>query len=99
MCSSNDLGHPSCHNLRGGDWLINYTINRLRLLPATTKVNIVANLTISYHDYCHQLANVINQILEHVKTLTRYLIPCYFDAVISVIYHEVISSAIGNMSK
>ena len=36
--SSNDLGHPLCHNLRGGDWLINYTINRLRLLPATTKV-------------------------------------------------------------
>ena len=35
---SNDLYHPLCHNLRGGDWLINYTINRLRLLPATTKV-------------------------------------------------------------
>ena len=40
---SNDLGHPLCHNLRGGDWLINYTINRLRLLSATAKVNIVAN--------------------------------------------------------
>ena len=36
--ASNDLGHPLCHNLRGGDWLINFTINRLRLLPATAKV-------------------------------------------------------------
>ena len=41
--SSNDLGHPLCHNLRGGDWLINYTINRLRLLPATTKVSTLVN--------------------------------------------------------
>lgn len=39
--ASNDLGHPLCHNLRGGDWLINYTINRLRLLPATAKVLLV----------------------------------------------------------
>ena len=41
--SSNDLGHPLCHNLREGDWLINYTINRLRLFPAITKVSRVMN--------------------------------------------------------
>ena len=52
-----------------------------------------------YHGYNPQLANVVNQILEHVKTLPRYLIPCYFDAVISVIHREVVSSAIAHMSK
>ena len=97
--SSNDLGHPLCHNLRGGDWLMNYTINRLRLLPATTKVSRAMNKNIRYHGCNPQLADVVDQILENVKTLPRYLIPCYFDAVISVIHREVVSSAIAHMSK
>lgn len=27
---SNDLGHPLCNNLREGNWLMDYTISRLR---------------------------------------------------------------------
>lgn len=27
---NNDLGHPICHNLRAGDWLIDYIVERLQ---------------------------------------------------------------------
>ena len=35
---NNDLGHPLCDNLRSGDWLAGYTVNRLRLRSGTKKV-------------------------------------------------------------
>ncbi|XP_065200578.1 glycogen debranching enzyme isoform X2 [Planococcus citri] len=34
---NNDLGHPICQNLREGDWMIDYTINRLKTKPGTKK--------------------------------------------------------------
>ncbi len=35
---NNDLGHPVCDNLRAGDWLMGYTVNRLRLREGTRQV-------------------------------------------------------------
>ena len=35
---NNDLGHPLCDNLRSGDWLAGYSVNRLRLRTGTKKV-------------------------------------------------------------
>jgi len=37
----NDLGHPLCDNLRNGDWLMQYTANRLLAYPATTAVRLL----------------------------------------------------------
>lgn len=32
---NNDLGHPICQNLREGNWMIDYIINRLKIKPTT----------------------------------------------------------------
>lgn len=32
---NNDLGHPICDNIRQGDWLIDYTVGRLKATPKT----------------------------------------------------------------
>ena len=32
---SNDLGHPICQNLREGDWLMDYTADRLKSKSGT----------------------------------------------------------------
>ena len=37
-----NLDHPLCHNLRHGNWLIDYTLKRLTLFP---KVNTLTSLT------------------------------------------------------
>lgn len=34
----NDLGHPFCGNLRSGNWMAEYIINRLKLHPGTKEV-------------------------------------------------------------
>jgi len=36
----NDLGHSLCDNLRCGNWLMEYTANRLLAYPATTAVSV-----------------------------------------------------------
>jgi len=38
--AANDLGHPLCDNLRNGNWLMDYTANRLLAYPATTAVRL-----------------------------------------------------------
>ena len=38
IASNNDLGHPICQNLREGDWLIDYTLNRLKNKAGTIKL-------------------------------------------------------------
>ena len=35
---NNDLGHPICDNLRAGDWMPGYIVDRLQLRPGTKEV-------------------------------------------------------------
>ena len=37
--TNNDLGHPLCHNLREGNWLMDYTAQRLMRFEGTKKVS------------------------------------------------------------
>ena len=38
MRDNNDLGHPICDNLRAGDWMAGYAVNRLKLREGTKKL-------------------------------------------------------------
>lgn len=39
--TNNDLGHPLCHNLREGNWLMDYTAQRLMCFEDTKKVSFM----------------------------------------------------------
>lgn len=38
--TNNDLGHPLCQNLRQGNWLMDYTAQRLMRFQGTKEVNL-----------------------------------------------------------
>ena len=65
----NDLGHPLCANLREGNWLCEYTANRLLV-----------------HSGTRALGEWLAQVLREVGLMPRYLIPCYFDAIITGVF-------------
>lgn len=79
---NNDLGHPLCDNLRSGDWLPGYTINRLKLKTSTKKI-----------------ADILGVVFEHLSTLPRYLIPSYFDAIVSKVYKHMITTTLSKLNK
>jgi len=66
--------HPLGVNLRHGDWLMDYIVNRLAALPDTT---------------VHELSAWFQLVFDLVKTLPRYLVPCYFEALVSAAYRLV----------
>ena len=44
----NDLGHPLCDNVRQGNWLMDYTANRLVAYPATNAVRVHTRFSCFY---------------------------------------------------
>ncbi|KPM06297.1 glycogen debranching enzyme-like protein [Sarcoptes scabiei] len=72
--SHNDLGHPLCNNLREGDWLPNYILNRLEKRIETK-----------------ELASWLRQSFEQLSNLPRYMIPCYFNHILSPLYCSLLS--------
>lgn len=79
--TNNDLGHPICDNLRSGDWLLEYYVNRFNRLSE-----------------CKNLAQWLNKCLLEVKILPRYLVPRYFDIIITGLYSSLIDHALHSMS-
>ncbi|KAM6918647.1 glycogen debranching enzyme [Xenentodon cancila] len=78
----NDLGHPLCANLREGDWLIDYVCNRLK--------NREGPLA--------QVGQWLGAIFDYLKHMPRYLIPCYFDAIIVSTYTTALDATFKLMS-
>ena len=46
-----------------------------------------------------QLADVLSVVFGHLCVLPRYLIPCYFEALVSLIHQLLTQAAIRKMSK
>jgi len=77
-----DLGHPFCDNLRQGNWVMDYTCNRLK-----------------HSDGTHRLADWFETVFSWVGQLPRYLVPSYFEAVVTCVYTECLNRAFSLMSK
>uniref|UniRef100_A0A3B3CD67 Glycogen debranching enzyme n=1 Tax=Oryzias melastigma TaxID=30732 RepID=A0A3B3CD67_ORYME len=80
--SSNDLGHPLCANLREGDWLIDFVFKRL--------INREGPLS--------QVGQWLGAMFDYLKHIPRYLIPCYFDAILVSTYTTALDSTFKLMS-
>ncbi|XP_063282212.1 glycogen debranching enzyme [Pelobates fuscus] len=78
----NDLGHPFCDNLRSGDWMIEYVSNRL----------------ISRGGACSQVGKWLEAMFTYLKQIPRYLIPCYFDAILVGAYTTLLDATWKQMS-
>uniref|UniRef100_A0A8D0HDZ7 Glycogen debranching enzyme n=1 Tax=Sphenodon punctatus TaxID=8508 RepID=A0A8D0HDZ7_SPHPU len=78
----NDLGHPFCGNLRSGDWMIDYVSDRL----------------ISRSGACAEVGKWLKAMFIYLKTIPRYLIPCYFDAILVGVYTTLLDLAWKQMS-
>ncbi|KAE8610804.1 hypothetical protein XENTR_v10012247 [Xenopus tropicalis] len=78
----NDLGHPFCDNLRCGDWMIDYVSNRL----------------IARGGPCAEVGKWFQAMFSYLKQIPRYLIPCYFDAILVGAYTTLLDAAWKQMS-
>lgn len=67
---NNDLGHPVCANLRQGDWLLDFICSRL----------------IRKEGPLAQVGEWLAAMFKYLKHIPRYLIPCYFDAILVSTY-------------
>ncbi|KAK3584948.1 hypothetical protein CHS0354_009632 [Potamilus streckersoni] len=80
---NNDLGHPLCKNLRDGDWLPQYIAKRLKVHSGTVA----------------DLGKWFEEITTHLSHAPRYLIPCYFDAIVTGAYVVLREQALSLMSE
>ncbi|KFO26879.1 Glycogen debranching enzyme [Fukomys damarensis] len=78
----NDLGHPFCDNLRSGDWMIDYVSGRL-----ISRSGIIA-----------EVGKWLQAMFFYLKQIPRYLIPCYFDAILIGVYTTLLDIAWKHMS-
>lgn len=99
---NNDLGHPFCDNLRKGDWLMDYTVSRLTRYNGTRPVYAIriyctqystvrVNVNVSNKCLLHMIkvGEWLKKLFDQLKLLPRYLIPCYFDIIVSVTYRVI----------
>ncbi|KAJ8409510.1 hypothetical protein AAFF_G00229110 [Aldrovandia affinis] len=80
--AKNDLGHPFCDNLRQGDWMIDYVSNRL----------------VSRGGVLGEVGEWLQAMFGYLKHIPRYLIPCYFDAILVGAYTTALDATFNGMS-
>ncbi|KAB0795230.1 hypothetical protein PPYR_12069 [Photinus pyralis] len=78
---SNDLGHPMCGNLRDGNWMIDYVVQRLQVDDATKELGVW-----------------MENSFVHLKNIPRYLVPSYFDVLVTGIYMLLLDQCYASMS-
>ena len=79
----NDLGNWLPSNLRNGDWMLDYISNRLKAKTSTTELGLWFE----------------TEAFALLKKVPRFLIPRYFDAVISLVYANLLDQIWVQMSE
>jgi hypothetical protein len=46
-----------------------------------------------------QLGDILSVVFSELSKLPRYLIPCYFEAIISLVHDRLVQSAVTKMGK
>jgi glycogen debranching enzyme len=85
----NNLGHGLFENLRSGDWLMDYITSRLKKyhdLKPTMRPNLL------------ELSKWLNDLFKALQKMPRYLLPFYFDLVITGLYIKAIEKSWSLMS-
>lgn len=70
---TDDLGHPVCSNLRAGNWIVDYTVARMKRLPELT-------------DLAKMFENTFGLLTQGVP---HFLRPAYFELIFSYFYKAV----------
>ncbi|XP_056155875.1 glycogen debranching enzyme-like isoform X1 [Lampris incognitus] len=78
----NDLGHPFCDNLRQGDWMIDYIASRL----------------LAKGGALGEVGKWFQAMFSYLKHIPRYLVPCYFDAILLGAYTTALDEVFKQMS-
>ncbi|KAM6953512.1 glycogen debranching enzyme-like [Aplochiton taeniatus] len=78
----NDLGHPFCDNLRQGDWMLDFITNRLLKKGGSLG----------------EVGKWIKAMFGYLTHIPRYLVPCYFDAIIVGAYTTAVDGIFQQMS-
>lgn len=84
----NDLGHPIFENLRQGNWMMEYIVRRLKSSCGGHNSRQALN----------DLANWLDNIFNLVYQIPRYLIPAYFDVIMTSIYTRVLTHCFSLMN-
>lgn len=85
----NNLGHPMFENLRNGDWMMSYISDRLRKYY---------EIKPDYRKRLMLLSSWLSKVFESLSKLPRYLIPRYFDLILTAIYTKSLERCLSLMS-
>lgn len=72
-CQSNNLGHPLHHNIRAGNWLVDYLVSRLTHLDSDSAQPFKAWAT---------------HVAELLKAIPRFLVPKFFSAFVFAVCYQ-----------
>lgn len=85
----NNLGHQMFENLRQGNWMLYYITTRLRKY---------SNLQPTHRIGLNHLADWLQTLFDSIANLPRYLIPAYFDLIITGLYTKALDRCFWLMS-
>lgn len=97
----NDLGHPMCCNLREGNWMIGETTRNVfpfDILYHSLMADYIWE-RLKVDDGTLKLGQWFEENTKQLKNVPRYLLPCYFDIVVTGTYINIIEQCYELMSE